>query len=324
MRPLISVIVPIYKVEKYLNKCVDSIINQTYKNLEIILVDDGSPDTCPQICDEYAKQDGRIKVIHKENGGLSDARNAGMKIANGDYISFIDSDDYIAPDMINELYNSIIKFNADIAECNVYNVFEDKIEEYNKDEFAFYDSNYSIMQAYIKDYAIKTVVWNKLYKIEVLRDILFEVGKYNEDEFFTYLALANSQRLVHIDFYGYYYIQRSGSIMGEGYSLRKLDSLEGLAKRAMFIEDKYPDLYYLELKSISISCLNHYQELLKNRQIDKNGDGRRKVKFIRKKFKCSHNHLSRLNNKEKVYILLSGFSLGLCSRVRTLLSKGGK
>ena len=117
MEELISVIVPIYKVEDYLDRCIQSLVNQTYKNLEIILVDDGSPDDCPRICDEWEKRDQRIKVIHKENGGLSDARNAGMKVMVGAYVSYIDSDDWIAQDMYQKMINAIKKNNADICEC---------------------------------------------------------------------------------------------------------------------------------------------------------------------------------------------------------------
>ena len=117
MSEKISVIVPIYKTEQFLSKCIDSIINQTYKNLEIILVDDGSPDNCPKICDEYAKRDNRIKVIHKENGGLSSARNAGIEIATGDFSAFVDSDDWIDSDMYESLVKLSDEYNADIAEC---------------------------------------------------------------------------------------------------------------------------------------------------------------------------------------------------------------
>lgn len=124
---LISVIVPVYNVEKYLSKCIDSILAQTYKNLEIILVDDGSPDNCPKICDEYAKKDNRIKVIHKENGGLSAARNVALDIAKGEYIGFVDSDDFIAEDMYEVLYNLAEKYNAEISSVSFYKVIENNI-----------------------------------------------------------------------------------------------------------------------------------------------------------------------------------------------------
>ena len=135
MEDLISIIIPVYKVEKYIYKCIDSVLNQTYKNLEIILVDDGSPDKCPEICEEYAKKDNRIKIIHKKNGGLSDARNAGLKVATGKYIGFVDSDDYIEKDMYQVLYNNIIKTNSDISIVNLKEVKENEIIENNvKDE----------------------------------------------------------------------------------------------------------------------------------------------------------------------------------------------
>ena len=115
MKKLISIVLPIYNVENYIEKCMESVLNQTYKNIEIILVDDGSPDNCPIICDQYVKEDNRVKVVHKENGGLSDARNAGIKVANGDYITFIDSDDYVDKDYVEFLYNTIEETDADIA-----------------------------------------------------------------------------------------------------------------------------------------------------------------------------------------------------------------
>ena len=135
MNSLISVIVPIYNVEKYLDRCVESIINQTYKNLEIILVDDGSPDNCTQMCDDYAKKDSRIRVVHKENGGLSDARNAGMEVATGEYVSFIDSDDYISLDFYETLFQTMIDNDSDIVECSVVKFYENgKFDEYSDDQ----------------------------------------------------------------------------------------------------------------------------------------------------------------------------------------------
>ena len=151
MKDLITVVIPIYKVEQYLDKCIQSIINQTYKNLQIILVNDGSPDNCGKICDEYALKDNRIEVIHKINGGLSDARNVGIGRAKGKYIGFVDSDDYIEKDMYENMYNLLEERNADVCICNFYNVIENNniiknpnngIQEYNKiDMYSTYISN---------------------------------------------------------------------------------------------------------------------------------------------------------------------------------------
>ena len=162
--PLISVIVPIYNVEKYLDRCVDSIINQTYKNLEIILVDDGSPDNCPQMCDDYAKKDSRIKVVHKENGGLSDARNVGMEVATGEYVSFIDSDDYISLDFYETLLETIVDNDSDIVECGVVKFYEDNSFDKYSDDLKV--TNYDTvdgLEGLINENPFKQHVWNKLY-----------------------------------------------------------------------------------------------------------------------------------------------------------------
>ena len=162
---LISVIVPVYKVEKYLNRCVNSIINQIYKNLEIILIDDGSPDKCPYICDEWSKRDSRIKVLHKQNGGLSDARNAGLKIATGEFIGFVDSDDWIAPEMYERLLTAIIKDQSDIAECNVKMVWKNNLQS----KMLLQQNNCVLKRdeaqlELLNESKLKQPVWNKLYK----------------------------------------------------------------------------------------------------------------------------------------------------------------
>lgn len=320
--PLISVIVPIYNVEKYLPRCVESIINQEYKNLEIILVDDGSPDNCPQICDDYQKQDSRIKVIHKKNGGLSDARNAGMEIATGEYVAFVDSDDWVDLKMFEHMMEVARNKNADIVECNVYNAYDSYSEKYNVDPYNEYMDNYAIMKAYVKDYNIKTVVWNKVYKKELLNGIEFELGKYNEDEFFTYRVLAKANIYVHLENYYYYYYQRKGSIMGSDFSLKKLDSLEGAINRTMYIKENYPDLYFYQLKTTTMLCVFLYQSLLKNKNMDKEKIGKNKVKKYRKMLKWSIRDLKRAGGSISIYAILSGVSLWACASIRNLFRIG--
>ena len=168
MEELISIIVPIYRVEKYLNRCIDSILSQSYRNLEIILVDDGSPDNCSIICEEYAKKDKRIKVIHKKNGGLSEARNYGIEASTGDYIMFVDSDDYISKDMCKTLLINALENNADIVVCNFKEVYTDKVEKINKQCIKGnleVISNIEVLYKYLLKTTIDmVVVWNKLYK----------------------------------------------------------------------------------------------------------------------------------------------------------------
>ena len=198
--PLLSIIIPVYNVEKYLNRCVQSIVDQTYKNLEIILVDDGSPDNCPAMCDAWAKRDCRIKVIHKKNGGLSDARNAGMAIANGELMGFVDSDDWISPEMYQLLYERLEADNSDISACGVEMVWEDGTPSrmLTKSGCCVLDRE-EAMQAIIEESWLKQPVWYKMYKTEQIRDISFPVGKYHEDVFWSYQAVARARRVSVVD-----------------------------------------------------------------------------------------------------------------------------
>lgn len=203
----ISIIVPIYKSEKYLDRCIESIVNQTYKNLEIILVDDGSPDNCPKICDEYAKKDSRIVVVHKENGGVSSARNAGLDIAKGDYIAFVDSDDYIEKDMYLELLNGIKEKNSDIAVCNYVEINNNVRVRQNCKYNASYIEKENILPLFLMGNVLTAHLWNKLYKKELFGDIRFK--KYNmvEDLDIMYLILekCNKIRYINKEYYNYFY-----------------------------------------------------------------------------------------------------------------------
>lgn len=246
---LISIIVPIFNVEKYLKQCLNSIINQTYRNLEIILVDDGSPDNCGSICDEYAKQDSRIKVIHKNNGGLSSARNSGLDIANGEYISFIDSDDYVAENFIETLYKLCKDNSVEIAECGFLrfpNDNKDKQEE--KKEIKIFNKIEKIKHLYDINLATRTVVvWNKLYKRNIYKDIRFPEGKINEDEFTTYKALYKCEKNIAITNEKlYYYRYNEESIMGRSFNIKRLALLDALKERRdFFIKNNEKDLFDL-------------------------------------------------------------------------------
>lgn len=232
----ISVIVPVYKVEQYLNKCVDSIICQTYKNLEIILVDDGSPDRCGEICDEYAKKDDRVKVIHKKNGGLSDARNAGLDISTGDWIGFVDSDDYINPDMYEKLLCSAKENDADISLCSYKYVGDGE-----------YDNNSPVKTEVIsgKDILFRkmnqkksyywVVAWNKLYKSHLFNEIRYPYGKLHEDEFTIHEIFYGVKKVACVSESLYNYLQRDNSIVNSNYSVRHLDLAEAQLNRAEFL-----------------------------------------------------------------------------------------
>lgn len=247
---LITIIVPIYKVEKYIHKCINSIINQTYTNLQIILVDDGSPDNCGEICDEYAKKDSRIEVIHKKNGGLSDARNVGIKNAKGKYIGFVDSDDYIKEDMYENLYNDIEENQADISICNFYNVIDGKniiknandgIKEYNKIE---------ILREILLDNKIQSYAWNKLYKRELFDNIEYPLGKKYEDIGTTFYILEKCNKIIVNGEPEYYYLNREDSIVNNNTEQTVMDYVDIVEQRYDYIQKKYRELeiyniYYL-------------------------------------------------------------------------------
>ena len=237
---LISVIVPIYNVEKYLPECIDSIINQTYKNIEILLINDGLTDNCDKICDEYSKKDERIKVIHKENGGLSDARNCGIDIANGEYIAFVDSDDYLSEQFIEKLYISIIENNTKLSQCNFVKVTNNyvEIEKRGYNEKIKTKSGYEMIKDLYTNHWENIVAWNKLYAKELFNDLRYPYGKIHEDEFITYQVLYKLDNVAIVEEYLYKYRQNENSITGEKFKLQRLDVLKALEERIKFFEQK--------------------------------------------------------------------------------------
>lgn len=323
MNPLISVIVPIYNVEKYLARCIDSIVNQTYKNLEIILVDDGSPDRCPQMCDDYDEKDSRIKVVHKKNGGLSDARNAGIAVAKGEYISFIDSDDYVSDDFFECLLDVMNKENSDIAECSVVKLYEDnRFDEFSDDlSVKTYDTQ-DAMSALIAENPFHQHVWNKLYKTELVKDIPYAVGKLNEDEFWTYQVFGRADKVSKLNKTMYYYFQRNSSIMGVGYNIRRLDALEGKANRQKYIENNFPELSTQAKIDLYGSCMFAYQSVLKFMS----GADKKKALSIIKKYKnncnLSFDEINTIKDSSKKYFMLAKFNFYLCCKMRVALSIG--
>lgn len=238
MEKLISVVIPIYNVSQYLKQCVDSVLNQSYKNLEIILVDDGSTDDSGIISDRYALLDSRVVVIHKENGGLSDARNAGIAKAQGEYIGFVDSDDFIHPDMYRELALALEENNADIAMANWQNFFdgsEDEIKDCRTGNVLVLEGAGTLeFLMYGKDgYRISFSVWDRLYRREIIDGMLFPKGKCYEDIVWSSKVFHKSKKSVYIDKNLYYYRRRADSIVG-------LDVSHGISERIM--TDEIPQI----------------------------------------------------------------------------------
>ena len=240
---LVSIIVPIYKVENYLEKCLESIIAQTHKNLQIILIDDGSPDGCGKICDTYAKKDSRITVIHQKNMGLSAARNAGFKIVKGKYIGFVDSDDYIAADMYESLVTAIEKYDTDISMCSYYKVENNIVSkaQYPEIKDCVYSKNEALKELLI-DHKIQNYVWNKLYKKELFSNVRFPDGKEFEDIATIFYVFEKINSIVKISQTNYFYVTRPESIVNDVSRKTINNYLEFSIKRYLYINKKYPNL----------------------------------------------------------------------------------
>lgn len=277
---MISIIVPIYKVEEYLCRCVDSLLVQTYGDFELILVDDGSPDGCGGICDSYAAADSRVRVIHKPNGGLSDARNAGMDIAAGEYIAFVDSDDWVAPEYLERLLEGLTVSGADICDCGILRTDgSNTIVPTPSSAPTIYNTEAALAEL-IQDDEFHQHVWNKLYRRAVIADIRFPKGKLNEDEFFTYQVFGNAARIAKIPDVLYYYFQRPGSIMGTSFNLRRLDALEAKSLRQAYIQTRFPALADMARANLFGSCIYAGQMTLQYLSPQDQQIARRKINSI--------------------------------------------
>ena len=236
--PLVSIVLPVYNVEQYLRTSIESVCGQSYQNIEVILVDDGSTDESGEICDEYATIDKRVRVIHKENGGLSSARNAGIDASKGEYIAFIDSDDYIGSAMINTLLNKMRQNGADLAYCGYMTIEEGREGEAYKTEDRIM-TGLEALQTLSGDSGVALgVVWNKLYKKSLFENIRFPLGKYHEDVFVMHLIIDQCKMISAVGDVLYYYRQREGSITKVAYSVRHLDSVEAFYLRYCYYRRK--------------------------------------------------------------------------------------
>lgn len=258
--PKISIIIPVYNVEEYLPRCIDSLRNQSFQNLEIILVDDGSPDNSGKICDEYALKDDRIKVIHKENGRAYDARNKGLDIATGDFIGFMDSDDFIHPEMYQSLYNLLTDYNTDIAQCSFTKVQSGEIIPPVPDNSPRVFSNEGALAQLYSDVSIEfAVIWNKIYKKELVQNVRFKKAFIHDDEFFTYKLFYAATKVVAIDSEFYYYYQSPNSMIRSPFSARKMEYAEAMEERLTFFREKrLTDLYTLAQKKYCLWILYFY------------------------------------------------------------------
>ncbi len=268
MEELISVIVPVYNVEKYLEKCIDSIINQTYKNIEILLIDDGSTDSSGEICDRYAIKDKRILVFHKENGGLSDARNKGIDIATGKYISFIDSDDYVEENYISFLYEILKKFDADISMGKHYVRYqENTIDTSSGQELCMNPEVTLEKMLYGED--VDVSAWAKLYKKDLFKDIRFPKGRVFEDAATTYKLIDKSSQVAFKSLPIYNYVMRKNSITNTSFNSSKMDLIVSTKEMANYVKDKYPNLKNAADRRVMYAYLSTLTQLAKSKHFSK-------------------------------------------------------
>ena len=295
---LVSIVIPIYNVEEFLRECVDSVLAQAYRNIEVILVDDGSPDQCPEICDRYAEQDSRIQVIHQANSGLSGARNAGIKQAKGKYIAFVDSDDSIKPDFIKKLYAAIVKNRADIA----VSAFENqKLEESSLNAID------AVRRILIEQQNLDIVAWNKLYKRSLFTEqgIAYPVGKNNEDTLTTYKLYAAAQKVCYIPDCLYNYRTREDSIVHSTKKLKQLEMRELAAKEAcVYLHGGFKRIAHISLLLAHFAYIDH--ALAGRIPAEKYDESRKWI--LARKGKLQRNPY--LTKKLKLYLTLISFMGG--------------
>ena len=300
---MVSIIVPVYKVEDYLAECVNSLIAQTYRDIEVVLVDDGSPDRCPEMCDEFVEQDSRIRVVHKGNGGLSSARNAGIKVAMGELMAFVDSDDYVDERYIETMVKALRDTEADIAAVDIVE-FSDKAPLEQKT----HTDGYKVLtkkQAFndiIHYRGIKAVVWNKIYRTKLVKSVLFEEGRLHEDEFFTTRILQQVSRIAFVENGLYFYRQRGGSIMNTFNSKLVIDGVDAHLERVSYLKTAYPDLHLYSFLIFCKYCLNCYEWGLFC-AADDSRDALHRLLQARKDLTLPEGVWSRMSCKDKFYII---------------------
>lgn len=305
---LISIIIPVYKVEKYLEECVISVCSQSYENLEIILVDDGSPDQCPHLCDELAKKDERIKVIHKKNGGLSSARNAGLDIASGDYIMFTDSDDFIDRSMVEDLLTLLERTNSDIACCEVKryrNGVSKQISQYHLKKTITEFSKDELLRNFIVR-RIDCASWNKLFKREIIGDRRFIEGRYNEDYIFLFFLYLTCNKVVYTNKAYYNYRVTEGSITNI-FSSKAIDKLKNAIEIEKFILEKGLS-YEKEIRQYKTSVCMEIAWAIKKNNVTK--DYNNELSYCRKHI-WKNLFFILFNCDYPLYLKVQGF-LSLC------------
>lgn len=311
---LITIVIPVYKVEKFLCRCIDSILNQTYSKLEIILVDDGSPDKSGEICDRYANRDERIKVIHKKNGGLSDARNAGTKIATGKYITYIDSDDYVSNDYIETLYSTLKKYDADICVCDLIMTDVENISLHKEKSIEIEFDYISAIERMLYQTLFDTNACGKLYPTYIMKNILYPKGKLYEDLFTTYRVFGAVKKVVYINQKKYYYWQNPDSIMHNVFNKRMFDEIEAVDEIVKYVEKNMPEIK----KAAYARKFSSYSQVIRWMPDDADEDSLDKRnqlwKFV-KQYRCQMIFDSKARKKNRLAGVIAYMGMGLYRKI---------
>ena len=319
MNFLISIIVPIYNVDKYLEECIESLKNQTYKNLEIILINDGSTDESVKICEKYKEKDNRIVFINKNNGGAASAKNEGLKMATGDYITFVDSDDFIEPDMIEYMVNTIKKYNSDIVQCSFTNLYKNT-EKFKQDTIVEQKiSSKDFLELFLTKWD-SSLFWNKLFKREVIENVFFKEGRCIDDEFFTYKCVINSKSIVTSNKIVYNYRMRKSGVMKSESSQKQIlkDRVDYMYERYELVRKIYKDLdksflehlltYYLIISKDYyadeklLDYMKNNLKSIKGKIITSNIDIRIKMQILKFMMTKSDKYIQSKNQLEEVAI----------------------
>jgi glycosyltransferase involved in cell wall biosynthesis len=262
MNPAISIIVPVYNVEPYLRDCVDSILDQTFTNLEIILVNDGSTDNSGLICDDYSNSNSKIKVIHKKHEGVSSSRNSGVAATQGEYIGFVDGDDRIDPNMYMKLYTLCKKTGSDISICKLGREISGKIINIDNQSFQKRLNHTEAMKELFKGHLYRFSLCNKLFKKVCFKNIQFPEGRIHEDLSTTYKLFSNSNKAIYTNYLGYIYVKRNNSILTSNFSKKRLEAFIGWDEILTFMDEKYPQLSNEYLAAFTYGCIDNMYYIL--------------------------------------------------------------
>lgn len=301
LEKLVSIVIPVYKVEKYFAQCLESVIEQTYKNLEIIVVDDESPDCCGKIAEQYKEEDNRIQVFHIKNRGAAGARNVGLEKCHGDYILFVDSDDWLELDMVEKLVNAIEETDSDIALCQYWDEYCNHSSQHKFMECSGLQTSQEFTEGMIKHWEY-IITWNKLFRNTVLESVWFVEGHCIDDEFFTYKAVINSKKTVLLEDCLYHYrMRKSGAMLNPAHRRQQLqDQIDFITQRYTPLVSEFP-----ELKS---KLLQHKAEVLISVMKNSNGDvsiyKKAKMHLLKDSFQIIINRKIDLNVKKSMVIYL--------------------